>query len=318
MSLPKSVQQQVDNAAKHFEPAQNPDKEPALDPAKDAPEATGSDLQPAATEQPANPTEGDGERSQEAPKEEPKRSEGYWEHRFRVLEGKYNAEVPALQREVNDLKTQVKDRDRKIEELESSGSSQGSNATNTGLSDEEIRHFEQEFGEDLVGFVRKLTASSNGSGSKVEELERKVSQFEQKERLQTETSFWAALKELVPNYMTVNQDPAFHQFLAQFDPQTGKQRQQSLIDAQQALDADKVAELFNAYIKQSQRQTPIPDDQIDPDTSRATQTPQGQRYWTRDEISRFYRDKTQGKYDRDEAQRLEADIFKAQQEGRIR
>ncbi|WP_288365630.1 hypothetical protein [uncultured Marinobacter sp.] len=317
MSLPKSVQQQADAAAAHFEANQNPGDTPAPEQDSKTPDATGTESQSADTQR--NPDEGADKRSQDGLKDEPKRSEGYWEHRFRVLEGKYNAEVPALQREVNDLKGQVQDRERQIEELKGSGAQpgQGNDASNTGLSDEEIRHFEEEFGEDLVGFVRKLTASGS-DGAKVQELERKVESFERKERLTTETTFWTALKELVPDYVTVNQNPAFHHFLAQFDPQTGKQRQQALTEAQRALDADKVADLFIAFKKQSQGQQEIPDDQIDPDTSRATQTPQGKRYWTRDEISKFYRDKTQGKYAPDEAQRLEADIFQAQQENRIR
>jgi hypothetical protein len=35
-------------------------------------------------------------------------------------------------------------------------------------------------------------------------------------------------------------------------------------------------------------------------------------------VSQFYRDKTAGRYSNDEAERLEADIFAAQTEGRIR
>lgn len=318
MPLPKSVQQQVDQATAHFEADLNPEGNPAQAPEAKPPEAADADLQSADTDR--NPEAGGEKHSQQPAKDEPVRSEAYWEHRFRVLEGKYNKEVPALQTEVRNLQGQVQDRDRQIEELKGSGAQpgQGNDASNTGLSDEEIRHFEEEFGEDLVGFIRKLTASSAGGNTKVEELERKVQRFEQKERLDAETLFWTALKELVPDFQTVNQDPAFHKFLAQFDPQTGHQRQQSLAQAQQALNADDVAAIFNAFKQQSPSPQPIPEDQIDPQTSRATQTPQGQRIWTRDEISRFYRDKTQGKYDRDEAQRLEADIFKAQQEGRIR
>ena len=317
MSLPQSVQQQVDKATAHFEADLNPADKTAQEQETKTPDATGSDLQSADTDR--NPEAGDEKRSQDAPKDEPPRSEGYWEHRFRVLEGKYNKEVPALQNEVKDLKGQVQDRDRQIEELKGSGAQpgQGNDANNTGLSDDEIRHFEEEFGEDLVGFIRKLTASGT-DGAKVKELERKLDRFEQKERVETQTSFFAALEELVPDYATVNQDPAFHKYLAQFDPQTGRQRQQSLTEAQQALNVDDVAAIFNAFKQQSQGQQTIPDDQIDPQTSRATQTPQGQHYWTRDEISRFYRDKTRGKFSPDEAQRLEADIFKAQQEGRIR
>jgi len=308
MSLPHSVQQQADRAAKHFEPTENPGDNPAPEQPESQAEAPETAPQPADTERSAE----DETRSQEP---EPKRSESYWENRFHVLQGKYNAEVPALQQKVHDLESTLKERDRQLSEQ-----AQNQTATDASeFSEEQLEKFKDEFGEDLVDFVKRMTSRDTGHNPKVDELERKVQQFEQKERQSVEASFWAALGDLVPNFQTINQDPAFHRFLAEFDPQTGKQRQQALTEAQQALNAEQVAQTFNTFLQQSQRATtPIPDDQIDPATSRATQTPQEQSTWTRQQITQFYRDKTQGKYARDEAQRLEADIFRAQKEGRVR
>ena len=315
MPLPKSVQQQVDNATAHFEPSENPGETPAPEESEKQSEATGTEPQSADTGKEAAE---DDKRSQEPePKPEEAKPESYWENRFNVLQGKYNAEVPALQQKVHDLESQVQQRDRQIEELKTAQSQSSSDTS--GIPEEQLEKFKDEFGEDLVDFVKRMTSRDTGHNPKVDELERKVSQFEQEKRQNAEATFWTALKDLVPNYLTLNNDPAFHQFLAGFDPQTGKQRQQTLSEAQQALDAGQVAGVFKAFIDQSQQpQKPqIPEDQIDPQTSRATETPQGQTMWTRAQISQFYRDKTQGKYGRDEAQRLEADIFRAQKEGRI-
>ncbi len=44
----------------------------------------------------------------------------------------------------------------------------------------------------------------------------------------------------------------------------------------------------------------VPDDQVEPRTTRATEAPQGQRIWTGQEISQFYRDKTAGRYGAEE------------------
>jgi hypothetical protein len=53
-----------------------------------------------------------------------------------------------------------------------------------------------------------------------------------------------------------------------------------------------------------------------------TQDGSGKRVWSRAEISKFYKDRQDGKYatpsKKDEGLRLEADIFAAQREGRIR
>ena len=314
MPLPKSVQQQVDNATAHFEPSENPGDTPAPETGEKQPDATENAPQSADT---PNGTAEDRKRSQEPEKKpEEAKPESYWENRFNVLQGKYNAEVPALQQKVHDLEAQVQDKDRQISELKAAQSEQSGNTS--GIPDDQLDKFKEEFGEDLVDFVKRMTSRDTGHNPKVDELEQKVHQFEQEKRQNAEATFWTALQDMVPNYLSINNDPAFHKFLAEFDPQTGKQRQQALVEAQQALDAGQVAGVFKAFIDQSQPQKPqIPEDQIDPQTSRATDTPQGQTVWTRAQISQFYRDKTQGKYSRDEAQRLEADIFRAQKEGRI-
>lgn len=318
MSLPRSVQQQADEANKHFESLQNPapaapeadEKQP------DAPDTAAQSAEPEATPD-------DDKRSQhedKSPADEPKRSEAYWEHRFNVINGKYAAEVPALRDEVKSLTKQLDDANRQITELKASSDP----STNPGgLTDEQMAQFKEEFGEDFVSFVQRMVSSSStkpDNSAEVNELKRKVEGFEQKEQQKTEASFWTALNELVPDWKAVNDNAAFHAFLAQYDPQTGQQRQQTLNAAQQALDADGVAAVFDAFKKQQpQPEKPrIPDDQVDPPTSRSTTTPEGGRIWTGPEIKQFYTDKANGKYSAEDGKRLEADIFAAQSEGRVR
>ncbi|WP_428398299.1 hypothetical protein [Marinobacter salarius] len=320
MTLPRSVQQQADAAKQHFESLQNPEP-PAPEAETEKPDAPDTATQSAEPE--AKPeTEKHSQGDDKTLTDEPKRSEAYWEHRFNVINGKYAAEVPALRDEVKSLTKKLDDANRQITELKSV-SDQSTNPG--GLTDEQMAKFKEEFGEDFVSFVQRMVSSSASkpdNSAEVNELKRKVEGFEQKEKQQTEASFWTALNELVPDWKTVNDDDKFHAFLAQYDPQTGEQRQQSLSTAQQALDADGVAAVFNAFKKQQspKPKQEIPDDQVDPPTSRSTTTPQGGRIWTGAEIKQFYTDKTAGKYrnNPDEAKRLEADIFAAQSEGRVR
>lgn len=317
MSLPRSVQQQADAAKQHFESLQNPEP-PAPEAETKKPEA------PDAT-QPAKPevkpeTEKHSQGEDKTPTDEPKRSEAYWEHRFNVINGKYAAEVPALRDEVRKLTQTLEQKDRQITELESNSDK----STNPGgLTDEQMAKFKEEFGEDFVSFVQRMVSSSASkpdNSAEVNELKRKVETFEQREQQKTTASFWTALNELVPDWKTVNDDKAFHTFLSQYDPQTGEQRQQTLNVAQQALDADGVAAVFDAFKKQQPKpeKTRIPDDQVDPPTSRSTTTPDAGRIWTGPEIKQFYTDKANGKYSAEEGKRLEADIFAAQREGRVR
>lgn len=318
MSLPKSVQAQAERAAKHFDTnPENPD-------ADQVPALEGDERNPQERETLPDETKPEGgAQSAERPASTKPEAENddalYWQHRFNVLQGKYNSETKALREESNELKRQMADKDQRISELEQ----QTATADKSGVSDDQLEQFRQEFGEDLVTFVERMVTqraapAPQPDDSKVQNLDERLSRFEQEQQQDAQARFWVALERAVPTYREVNADPEFHQFLAQFDPSTGKQRQQVLTEAQQALDAKGVADIFALYLNQTPAAKPgIPDEQVEPRTTRATDAPQGKRRWSRAEISQFYRDKTAGRYGADEAERLEADIFAAQQEGRV-
>lgn len=319
MALPRSVQQQADSANKHFESLQNP--APAAPEADEkAPDAPVTDKQPAEPEQKPE-TERHSQGEDKTPTDEPQRSEAYWEHRFNVINGKYAKEVPALQEKVRTLTQDLESANRQITELKSASDK----PTNPGgLTDADMQKAKDEFGPDVVEFFERLASSGRGpdNSAEVAELKREIRELKQQDRQKTEASFLTALNELVPDWETVNVDPKFHAFLAQYDSQTGKQRQQTLTEKHQALDADGVAAVFDAFKKQQPKepQSRIPDDQVDPPTSRSTTAPEGKRIWTGAEITAFYKDRAAGRYrnDPNEAKRLEADIFAAQREGRVK
>lgn len=315
MSLPQSVQAQVAAAAQHFE------REPANPEADKATAPDSEQNPPRDTEKPdtAKPEA----QSAEPPKDEPKPESQdalYWQHRFQVLQGKYNSELPALRKEIEQLKEQVAEKDRQLQTQDQKA------PDNSGITDEQLAHFKQEYGEDLVTFIERMTqqtAAPKDSGN-TKELQERLDRLETEKHEDAEARFWMNLEQAVPSFRQVNSDPAFLQFLSTFDPQSGKQYQQVLSQAQQNLNAKGVADVFKLYLNQAATKPPekraVPDEQVDPRTTKATQTPQsqGEKLWTGAEISQFYRDKTAGRYSADEAQRLEADIFAAQKEGRIR
>lgn len=316
MTLPRAVQAQANAAKEHFDSLQNPDPAPEKEEKQpDAPDAA-----PQSADTPAEPEDKKHSQGDDKPTDEPKRSDGYWEHRFNVINGKYAKEVPALQEQVRKLTQDLDAANRQITELKAAPT-QSSNPG--GLTDEQIQKGKDEFGEDFVSFVQQMIDAKAGRStddSRVQQLESELNQIKERETQKTRASFWTALTELVPDVREVNEDPKFHAFLAEYDSQTGKQRQQTLTEAQQALDADGVAAVFNAFKNQQPQpqQQRIPDDQVDPPTSRATTTPEGGRIWTGAEIKEFYTKKAAGKYSVEEGKRLEADIFAAQREGRVR
>ncbi|MGP8291757.1 hypothetical protein ACT3OH_15945 [Vreelandella zhanjiangensis] len=320
MSLPQSVQAQVAAAAKHFDrESENPeDTAPTAEQAPESEQNPQSDTEQPGTEKPeAQPAE--------KPKDEPKPESQdalYWQHRFQVLQGKYNGELPALRQENEQLKQQIAEKDRRIQEQEQKAPT----TDNSGITDEQLAHFKQEYGEDLVTFIERMAQpkSAIADAGNTQELQQRLDRLEADKQEDAEAHFWMNLEQAVPNYRQINSEAAFLQFLNQFDPQTGKQYQQALSDAQQSLDAKGVADVFKLYLNQAAQNQPqkraVPDEQVEPRTTKAAPTPQAQggKLWTGAEISQFYRDKTAGRYAADEAQRLEADIFAAQREGRVR
>lgn len=318
MSLPQSVQAQAAAAAKHFDRApENPEAEKPATP-DDEQNPQGNTEQPDTATPDVQPAE--------PPKDEPKPESHdalYWQHRFQVLQGKYNGELPALRTENEQLKQQVAEKDKQLQKLEK----QAPAADNSGISDDQLAHFKQEFGEDLVTFIERMTqqkAAAPVESNNSKELQDRVDRLESEKREDTEARFWVSLEQAVPTFRQINNDPAFLQFLSQIDSQSGKQYQQVLGEAQKSQNAKGVADIFQLYLSQAkpnqaQKRT-VPDEQVEPRTTKAAPAPssQGGKLWTGAEISQFYRDKTAGRYAADEAQRLEADIFAAQKEGRVR
>lgn len=240
------------------------------------------------------------------------RDASYWRHRFDVLQGKYNAEVPALRKEIATITEQLASADKQ----KSGTAIEQAHSAVSDLTADEI----EEYGPDLVKFIQRVaTGASKGSGGDLSEIKGELDQMREEKRQDAEARFWSDLEAQVPTFREINANQAFHQWLAQVDRLSGQTRQQLLVDAQHAFDPYRVAAVFKSFSAEAKK-TPkeqIPTDLIQPrQTKAAAQYLQQGKVWTRNEISEFY--KTKASYPRDQASAIEADIFAAQAQGRIR
>jgi hypothetical protein len=114
----------------------------------------------------------------------------------------------------------------------------------------------------------------------------------------------------VPNYREIDQDPRWHQWLMQIDPLTGVPRQQLLNDAINSTDANRVRAFFEGFQQEAGGTARGP--------GRARSSSDRPIY-TRDQITKLYRQHQQGAYRGREAEwaRIENDIIAAGREGRI-
>ncbi|MHB0820121.1 hypothetical protein ACYCFK_17825 [Stutzerimonas stutzeri] len=325
MQLPEQLRKQVEQANQHYSELQNPAPAVPAEPAQQPP-AEPAKVEPVPSTEPVQGVQSTEPELTPAP-QQPEQDLAYWQNRFGILQGKYNAEVPVLNAKVRELEAALAEA-RKVPAAPAPTAQQAIDAI-AKLTDEQLA----EFGPDTVAMVDTLISRRIGQAApaqsdpelaqKLERLEQAEQQRQEERQQDAEARFWSALHARVPSLQTVNADAGFHQWLAKFDPMTGIQRQQALVSAQQALDADRVVAIFNTYFQETgvepAKKREIPAEQIQPSQSRSTSTPVAEeKVWTGNDISQFYTDKARGKYSREEAERIEADIFAATSSGRVR
>jgi hypothetical protein len=324
MTAPKSVSEQAELADKLQQqlvnPSQDTHNEPDVIQEETPPSAQKAEPAPAAQEQaPAEPA------PQPAP---PSQDEDYlyWKNRFQVLQGKYNAEVPALRKQVSELEKAVSEAKANQPQIpDQSAPQQVANALGD-LSQDEI----DEFGPELISLVQRIAgAQVNQSSEQVSSLNEKLSQTQDElkqikdEKQDDQTSrFWADVQRRVPDFVSINSNPNFLAWLDGIDPTTGLQRQSILQNHQDRLNAQGVAAVFNAFkqtVTQTEQRDPSELQQPHQSNERESVEQNGNtRIWTRVEISEFYRDAAQGKYTPEQKKATEAEIFAAQNSGRVR
>ncbi len=346
-ALPAQVKKQIERANQLIDqintPAgADPNAQPApTDPAQPA-------AQPAA-QQPTQP--------EAAPASQPN-----FEQQYRVLQGKYNAEIPRLQAQIRELmganralQEQVTATNALLASLggqaqrPASGSPAASQPVKL-VKDEEIR----EYGADLIDVVRRAAQEAvlpeldrridqrvQPVAQRVESVANQASSTAQRIVKQDQAAVHDMLTDQVPNWKQLDTDDGFINWLDQKDPFSGRVRGEMLNEAYRAHDAPRVVAFFKSYLNEHAAVTPPAsgapaasqdaspqqrlEDMVVPGAPKAGAAgaqdgANNKRIWSRAEISKFYHDKQQGLYRGDpaKAKAIEADIFSAQREGRIR
>jgi hypothetical protein len=139
----------------------------------------------------------------------------------------------------------------------------------------------------------------------------------------------AALKGKGRDFGQLNADPDFLTWLQDAHPFTGKPRHAALQEAERAMDVERTMRIFEDYLGSAPQPKPQPKPKPQPnvqpnstsvsDTNPPMPSTQG-KIWTRGEISKLFKDKANGFFKGREAdfQALQADVFAAQTQGRVR
>lgn len=362
-ALPKNVRAQIERAnklAQEFQQSlQTPPSGDGQPPAEGQPPATPptTDVNtppatPPAAEPPATPPA-----SNVTPIPEPD-----WKQKYNVLQGKYNAEVPRLQTTVRDQGEQLRNLQHQLTATQGLLASLGEQRTAAPaqptqatppvrqklVKDEEV----SEFGADLIDVARRI-AREEIAASIPAEIDRRVAPVARTVQQVAQATEQAGVRQAqsdrqtvlnllsaeVPNWLDLNADQGFLDWLDLRDPYAGKPRGELLKQAFEAHDGPRVVAFFKGYLNEHAVVTPPPapapaaastapqrklEQLVAPGTQKSgttsTQDGSGKRVWTRAEIRAFYADRSAGrlKMTPAEMKATEKDIFAAQNENRIR
>lgn len=319
MAVPKQVADQIEAARQAQENlstgASTPDREPQVEEPSQPPTASS-----------------------------PSESTDEWKHKYKTLQGMFNAQVGKLQQELRDTRAEM-ERLRQAPDTQAAPEPAPS-ATPPAITKYVTDQDEQDFGADTIDLIRRAAreefagqlAAERDRVAKLEAALRtlqtdvipKVEKVATTQQVSAEQAFWRDLAVIVPDWQAINDDPDFHQWLLEVDPLTGASRQSYLEAAHGQYDAARVAKFFSTW-----KATAVPapaapaspkpvaselERQIAPGRARGGDPPsQEKKTYSRADIANFYDDVRSGKYvgrEQEKAQ-LERDIFLASQEGRV-
>lgn len=249
----------------------------------------------------------------EPPPPEPPKPDDKWEHRYKVLEGKYKAEVPRLAADNRELRQKLNQALADIEDLK-----------NRPTQDTLIKPEDREkYGDDLLDVIKRAAKEETAvKDVEIQTLKKKLDNFETTAAKNTEMEFYNSLSNAVPDWPTLNNDEGFLNWLDEHDELTGQKRQDLLDAAYSAYDANRVARFFKAYTALTQKNVQSSQSalaaQVAPESGRVQTPPPGKRTWTRGEVKSFYDQCRQGKVSEKDMVAIEAEIQMAAAEGRIR
>jgi hypothetical protein len=312
MTLPKAVVSATEELAAMEQQLQAP-----------APEATPSDGQTEPPPQPQlspEPEPAPTVAPTDAPPPAPE-AEEKWEHKYRRLQGKYDAEVPRLHQQVKELQLALQQMQHQIQAPPPPPAAPEKPAEpERYVSDEDVANY----GADFVDIQRRIALDATRELRKqIDELKSQLVQ--QNTQVQT-VSFETALRQAIPDFEAINSDPDWVSWLNEVDPLLRGPRRMVAQAAYERKDVEAVKGYVELF-KQSRLPPAKPEvdrekelaRQVQPSRSAPSAPVNAQKTYTMQEADALFRRMqqltAQGRID--EAKRLDVEISTAYAEGRV-
>lgn len=322
-ALPKRIQEDL-KLAEEIEKQILAEQQVTMTPAEPEPE------EPQETAEPENETVDQTPQPDFDPEPEPEEPKtDAWENKYRALQGKYDVEVPRLHHQNRELAGQIEALQAQINALsETAQKSKPENQPEVAryVTDKD----EDEFGSDVIDLNRRVAreeiAARDAKIAKLEaivqDMSGKLGSLTQQSQQTAGQTFESQLERLVPNWREIDATQEWLSWLSEVDPMTGMQRQAHLDQAHKALNAQRVANIFNAFTGQTKQAAPTPKSelskQVTPKKSAAPNAPSSQpRIWTQAQIAEALDPRRLKHMSPEQIEGVMSEIDAAQREGRV-
>jgi multidrug efflux pump subunit AcrA (membrane-fusion protein) len=245
-----------------------------------------------------------------------------WKLRFTNYKASADREIAGLRQSVAGLQQQLSSA---VEALNSAKAererAQARVVPSDLLSDEE----KDLLGEENLAVVAKVAdakahARTSELEAQVRKLQEQLSFYSgreaQREQVSEDQLLRQKLTQAYPHWEKHDNDPRFRAWMAEPDPLTGRPRLDYFRVARTAGDISRIADFYREF------GTKVGGDpraeMVQPASRPGAAQAEGKRLWTKAMMEQLYTDKKLGRLSQEDASALEADLFAAQREGRLR
>lgn len=255
--------------------------------------------------------------------------------KYKTLKGKYDAEVPRLQRELNEKQDIINrlllERTQPTRQADPPRTLTAEERFDSlGVSAKEV----QEYGPELLEMITKvargtMTPELRQLMADTQELKKSLGNVAALSAQTAQERMWLALDQAVPNWRDLNVDDDFLAWLDQNDVFSGSSRRVALTSAFNGQDSARVVAIFKAYVGKTPTPTPSRSaPAVDRGTLVAPGQPRGgameapdgsgKRILSEQEIGDFYHRVRKKQVTPEEYSKVSAEIALAVAEGRVK
>lgn len=163
-----------------------------------------------------------------------------FEHKYSVLQGKYDSEIAQLRAE----NAALKDNAAPVSPAMQDSPAPVPPPPQAYVTDEDV----ETFGQDTIDVTQRI---AEGVAAET------MAPYIEQQRHSQEQTFYAELNRQAPNWESLNNDPGFHSWLDYSEPYSnGWKRLHFLVDARNQFNAQSAASFFNGYLTFLQAKSP--------------------------------------------------------------